>query len=116
MPAHAPDGETTESTYGLLRAVREAGVAEAGADGEHPPVLHVRHVRQLAETLNHRIVMHDHDGIVVGNLGDRLAQLRREIEALHFPVSRQVLPASLDGAIRADHAGTADADEGRELE
>src|SRR5262245_10792175 len=69
-----------------LLAVGEAGIAEAGADRDHAPVLGVLHERPLAQSLHDRVVVHEDRGLVLADGGDRLAQLGRQMESLAFPV------------------------------
>ena len=53
-------------------------------------------------------------GVVLPDGGDRLVQGERQVEPAALPIARQVLRAAIDGAVRLDDAGTADADERRE--
>ena len=75
---------------------------------------HVDHERRLAQALHDRIVMQQDHGVMLPNRGDCLMQAQRQIEAAALPIARQVLGAAIDGAVRLDDAGTADADERRE--
>src|SRR3954471_17162627 len=93
-------------------AVGEAGVAEAGADGEHAPARDVLHRRHLGEALHDGVVVHDHHGLVSADLRHGPAQLHRQVEPAALPVAGQVLAAALDRALLADEPGAADADEG----
>src|SRR5205807_7758749 len=100
----------------LLGAVGEAGVAEAGADRQHAPVLHVLHARGLAQALQHGVVVHHDRRLVAVDLRDRFDQALRQVELAALPVDWKILGAALDRAILEDDAGTADADERRQAE
>src|SRR5687768_4339432 len=114
--AGAYPAQVSVSVVLVLCAIGEVRIAEPGADGHHGPVLHVLHPRQLAQALRDRIVVHDDHGFVIVDLRQRLAQPLRQIETLRFPVAWQVLAAALDRAVRANHTGTADADERRQVQ
>src|SRR6185503_6647175 len=96
--------------------VRIRRIAETRADREDGPVPDVLDERQLAQSLNDRIVVHDHDRLVLADGRKILADLRREVEATALPITRQVLSAALDGPVFPDLPRTRDADERRELE
>jgi len=53
----------------------------------------------------HRVVMHDHERLVVADIRDRFPQQIRQVEAFHFPVTRQILTTAVNRAVRADDAG-----------
>src|SRR5437016_2484322 len=96
-------------------AVGEAGVAQSGADGQHTPTLHVLHERDLGESLHDAIIVHDHDRVVLADLGDRSDETSRQIEFAALPIARQILGAFFDRTIALDYAWASDADERREF-
>ncbi len=102
-----------QPSFSKLRLVKRA-LPEAGADGEHAPVVAARHVWQLAQSLDDGVVVHDDHSFLVANLGHVLADERRQLEVLGLPVAGQVLSAALDGAVLVNGAGAADADDGCE--
>src|SRR5262249_2872034 len=108
-------GRTSASPLLASIAIGEAGVAEAGPDREHAPVLDVLHEGDFAQSLHDRVIVHEHGGVVLADRRDLLDQECRQVEVLALPVARQVLGAALDGAVLVDLAGAADADEGCEL-
>ena len=77
-------------------AIGEAGIAEPRADCQHTPVIDILHERQLTQALHHRIVVHDHDGVMIPDARNGLAQQLRQVEALVLPVAGQVLAAAID--------------------
>ena len=81
--------------------VGEQRVAETGADGEHGPFLNVLHERNFAETLHHRVIVHDDGRVEVTDPRYRFVQGRRQIEAAAFPVARKILRSALDRAVGA---------------
>src|SRR5262245_44977626 len=94
-----------------LMPIGKACVAKPGTDGENAPVRAVLDVRQLAQALHDRIVVHHDQRFVLGDLGDAFAQARWQVEATAFPITRQVLGAACNRAILVDHAGATDADQ-----
>src|SRR5437870_13504070 len=70
-----------------LRAIGEGRVAEAGPDGQDPPVLDVLHNRHLAQTLHHGVVVHEHDRLVSADLGNGSTQWRGEGAAVALSVA-----------------------------
>ena len=80
-----------------------------------PQCAHVGHERRLAQALHHGVVVQEDHGLVLADGRDRFVQAVRQVEAAALPVARQVLRAAIDGAVRLDDAGAADADERREL-
>jgi hypothetical protein len=59
--------------------------------------------------------VHQHRGVVIADLRDRLDQARRQIELAALPVTRQVLRALRDRAVFVDDARASDPDERCEL-
>src|SRR6266550_4992511 len=70
-----------------LRAIGEGRVAEAGPDGQDPPVLDVLHERHLAQTLHHGVVVHEHHRLVSADLGNGPTQLGGKVEAVALPIA-----------------------------
>lgn len=96
--------------------IREHSVSEPGADDEHCPALDIRHERQLAQSLNHSVVVqHDRDRFLADR-GDAVPQAIGERKAAALPVAGQILAALLDRAVAADNSRAAGADEGSELQ
>ena len=54
----------------------------------------ILHVRDLAQALDHRVVVYDDHGLVAFEARQPMGHLASEIEILAFPVARQVLPPS----------------------
>ena len=73
-------------------------------------------MRQLAKAVHHRVVMHDHQGLVLTDAWDGLLDFFRQVELAALPVAWQILSAALDTAIVSNETGTADADDGRKLQ
>src|SRR5215467_661064 len=99
-----------------LRAIGEARVAEAGSDGQDAPVLHVLHERHLAQTLHHAVVMHERDRLVSADLGNGPTQACRKVEVIALPIAGKILCATGNRAVLFDHAWTANADEGSQIQ
>src|SRR5260370_39278806 len=78
----------------LVLAIGKSHIAQTGADRKHAPMVDVLHVRDLAQALDHRVVVHDHDRLMAFETRQPPDKLGREIEILTFPVARQV-PAPL---------------------
>src|SRR5262249_53827456 len=88
----------------------EAGVSQSCADRQHAPALGLSEVRQLAQSLHDRVVVHDHHGLMIADAGDMGADSGRQVEAAALPVARQVLGPAADCAILLDPSRAADAD------
>src|SRR4051794_32944382 len=99
----------------IFLAVGEPRIAQSGADGQHAPAVDVLHERHFAKALHDAVIVHQHRGIVAADFGDRFYQAVRQIEFAALPIAWQILRAFFDGAVLVDHAGTGDADEGREF-
>src|SRR5262245_13933950 len=108
--------ESARTLIILLRAIVEARVAQAGSDCQDPPVLHVLHERHLAQTLHHGVVVHERDRLVSADLGNGPTQVGGKVEAIALPIAGQVLCATGDRAVLFDHARTANADEGGQVQ
>src|SRR5262245_7154368 len=100
----------------LKLPIGKAGVSQARTNRQNAPVLYIRHERNFAQALDHRVVVDENRGLVVTNPGNGFANLVRQVEVFARPVSRQVLRSAIDRAVLLDQAGTADADERREPE
>ena len=97
----------------VFAPVAKLRVTQPRSYGQDAPAFHVIHKWPFAQALNHRIVGHDDDGVVVENLRDGLEQGERKIEIPAFPFPRQIVGAAIDTAILLDDSRTADADERR---
>src|SRR5258707_6737316 len=100
----------------LVLAIGKSHIAQTGADRKHAPMVDVLHVRDLAQALDHRVVVHDHDRLMAFETRQPPGKLGREIEILTFPVARQVLATVHDDPTLVDQARTADTEERRELD
>src|SRR5207302_6091685 len=70
----------------VFPAVGEARVAQSSADGQRAPVVHVLHERHLGEALRHAVIVHQHRGVVLADLRNRLGQARRQVESAALPI------------------------------
>src|ERR671924_414085 len=99
MRRYAPSSFESLATLGRLRmtaalllargAIGEARIAEPGADGQHAPALDVLHEWHLAQALHHRVIMHQHGGVIAADGRDGLAQGARQVETAARPVAGQ---------------------------
>ena len=89
-------------------SVGETRVPKPRAYGENAPVRAALDVRQLAETLDNGVVVHDHHGFVIADLRYSLPDGAGKIEAVAFPIAGEVLPAARDRSILMNDTGAAD--------
>src|SRR5260370_21691294 len=100
----------------FVLAIGKSRVAQTGADREYAPVVDVLHLRDLAQALDHRVVVHDHDRLMTFEARQPPGELGRELEVLAFPVARQILAALHYDATLVPQARTADTEERCELD
>jgi len=96
--------------------VCEAGVAEAGADRHHSPVVQAAHEGRLAQSLNDGVVMHQDRHFMPADGWNCIAQELRQIEALVLPIAGQVLPSLFDRSVLTDQTWASNAYERGELQ
>src|SRR3984893_19244333 len=77
----------------------EARIAEPGADGENAPAIDILNERQLAQSLHHGVIVHQHGQLVVSYVGNAVLDPISQQKMAALPVSRQILAAALDRAI-----------------
>ena len=100
----------------ILVAIGETCIAEARADRQHAPMRHVLHVGDFAETLHHRVIVHDHIGPMTVDPRQHVGQHPGQVEVLAFPVAWQILSSPRNDAALVDETRAGDADERRELQ
>lgn len=88
--------------------IGEARITQAGPNGENAPAPHILHDRDLTQTLDDRIIVHQYQGLVWADLRDRLTQTDGKVETMTLPIAGEVLCAAVDGTARFDDAGAAD--------
>src|SRR5581483_7104488 len=79
-------------------------------------MLNIAHERNLAEALDHRVVVDKDHGLVTVDLRDCLPECGREMETVAGPIAREVLHATIEGSVLVNQSRTTDADEGRDVD
>src|SRR5579863_769582 len=106
---------TDQHASRLFLAVFEERIAKPRAYGENSPRRYILHKGNLAQSLHHGIVMHDHNGFVISQARNGGTQFVRQIEARAFPIAGQILASRFYRTVRLYLSGAANADEGRQL-
>src|ERR1044071_838031 len=93
---------------GIVQPIRKSRISQPGSDGHDCPMLGVLHEWNLAQSLNHCVVVHQDRRLMLSYLWDRFLKGGRKMELLVRPIARQVLNTTINGAILLNDSRTPD--------
>lgn len=90
-------------------------VTQAGANGQHAPMLDIGHERHLTQPLDDRIIVHEHDRVPAEVGRQHVVEDARQIEIRRVPIARKILRSLLDPSLRGDPARAGNAEIRRKI-